>query len=71
MVLLEVFTIALFACAVAAEYLGTIFERLHAHSVMARTEAERGQELWVTPGRTAAGAGSADRSGYTADRGYQ
>jgi PAS domain-containing protein len=48
MVLLEVFTIALFACAVAAEYLGTIFERLHAHSVMARTEAERGQELWVS-----------------------
>jgi PAS domain-containing protein len=47
-VLLEVFTIALFACAVAAEYLGTIFERLHAHSVMARTEAERGQELWVS-----------------------
>ncbi len=48
MVLLEVFTITLFACAVAAEYLGTIFERLHAHSVMARTEAERGQELWVS-----------------------
>jgi PAS domain-containing protein len=45
-VLLAVFTIALFACAVAAEYVGAIFERLHAHSVMARTEGERGQELW-------------------------
>jgi len=47
-VLLEVFTVALFACAVAAEYIGTIFERLHAHSIMARAEAERGQELWVS-----------------------
>ena len=47
-VLLEVFTVALFACAAAAEYIGTIFERLHAHSVMARAEAERGQELWVS-----------------------
>ena len=48
MVLLEVFAVLLFACAVAAEYLGTIFERLHAHSVVARTEAERGQELWLS-----------------------
>jgi PAS domain-containing protein len=47
-VLLEVFTVALFACAVAAEYIGTIFERLHAHSIMARAEAERGQELWLS-----------------------
>jgi PAS domain-containing protein len=47
-VLLEVFTVALFACAAAAEYIGTIFERLNAHSVMARAEAERGQELWVS-----------------------
>jgi len=47
-VLLEVFTIALFACAVAAEYVGTIFERLNAHSNMARSEAERGQELWTS-----------------------
>jgi hypothetical protein len=46
-VLLEVFAIALFACAVAAEYLGTIFERLNAHSILARTAAERGQELWA------------------------
>ena len=48
MVLLEVFTVVLFACAVAAEYVGTIFERLNAHSILARTEAERGQELWAS-----------------------
>jgi PAS domain-containing protein len=48
MVLLEVFTVALFACAVAAEYIGTIFERLNAHSIVARTEAERGHALWVS-----------------------
>jgi hypothetical protein len=46
-VLLEVFAILLFACAVAAEYVGTIFERLNAHIIMARTEAERGQEMWA------------------------
>ena len=46
-VLLEVFTVGLFACAVAAEYVGTIFERLNAHSILARDEAERGQELWA------------------------
>ena len=48
LVLLEVFTVALFACAVAAEYIGTIFERLNAQSIMARNDAERGQELWVS-----------------------
>lgn len=46
-VLLQVFAVLLFACAVAAEYLGTVFERLHAHVTNARAEAERGQELWV------------------------
>jgi hypothetical protein len=46
-VLLEVFAILLFATAVASEYVGTIFERLNAHIVMARTEAERGQEMWA------------------------
>lgn len=45
-VLLEVFVIMLFACAIAAEYLGTIFERLHAQVAGARAEAERGQQLW-------------------------
>lgn len=47
-VLLEVFTVALFACAVAAEYLGTIFERLQALSIAARSEAERNQDLWLS-----------------------
>lgn len=45
-VVLEVFTVLLFACAVAAEYLGTIFERLNAHIVLARTEAAQGEKLW-------------------------
>jgi hypothetical protein len=45
-VLLEVFTVGIFACAVAAEYVGTVFERLSTHAALARTEAERGQELW-------------------------
>jgi len=47
-VLLEVFTVVLFACAVTAEYIGTIFERLNAHSIMSRNEAEHTQELWVS-----------------------
>jgi PAS domain-containing protein len=46
-VLLEVFAVVLLACAVAAEYLGTIFERLNGYITVARTEAERGQELWA------------------------
>jgi hypothetical protein len=46
-VLLEVFTVAIFACAVVAEYVGTVFERLSTHAALARTEAERGQELWA------------------------
>jgi hypothetical protein len=45
-VLLEVFVTMMLACAVAAEYLGTIFERLHAQVSAARLEAERGQQLW-------------------------
>lgn len=47
-VLLEIFAILVFACAIAAEYLGTIFERLHANVDVARAEAERGQEFWAT-----------------------
>jgi PAS domain-containing protein len=47
-VLLQVFAILIFACAVAAEYMGTIFERLHSHVDVARAEAERGQEFWAT-----------------------
>jgi PAS domain-containing protein len=47
-VMLQVFAILVFACAVAAEYLSTIFERLHSHVDVARAEAERGQEFWTT-----------------------
>jgi len=47
-VLLEVFSFGLFACAAAAEYVGILFERLNAHTARARTEAERGQELWAS-----------------------
>jgi hypothetical protein len=46
-VLLEVFAVGIFACAVAAEYVGTVFERLRTHTALARTEAERAQELWT------------------------
>jgi PAS domain-containing protein len=45
-VLLEVFAIMLGACAVAAEYLGTIFHRFDAQIWAARAEAARGQALW-------------------------
>lgn len=45
-VMLEVFMVAMYSCAVAAEYLGSVFDRLHAQVLAARTEAERGQELW-------------------------
>ncbi len=45
-VLLEVFVIVLFACAIAAEYLGTVFEGLHLQMAAARAEAERGHQLW-------------------------
>lgn len=46
-VLLEVFAVAMVACAAAGEYLGTIFERLNYYILAARSEAERGQELWA------------------------
>jgi PAS domain-containing protein len=48
LVLLEVFVIMLFACAVAAEYLANIFDRLNAQMWAARAEAARSQELWST-----------------------
>ena len=47
-VLLEVFAVLLIACAVAAEYVGLIVERLNAYTLIARGEAQRGQELWAT-----------------------
>jgi hypothetical protein len=46
-VMLEVFAVAMLATAVAAEYLGMIFERLNGYIAVARMEAERGQELWA------------------------
>ncbi|HTW37777.1 MAG TPA: PAS domain-containing protein [Steroidobacteraceae bacterium] len=48
LVLLEVFAILMVACAFAAEYLGTVFDRLHAHVTGARADAERAQELWAS-----------------------
>jgi hypothetical protein len=46
-VLLEVFAVLVFACAVAAEYVGTVVDRLYTHVTSARGEAERAQELWL------------------------
>jgi PAS domain-containing protein len=46
-VLLEVFAVLLLACAFAAEYVGTIFERLNANIVLARTEAARSERMWA------------------------
>jgi len=48
LVMLEVFAIVIFACAIAAEYLGTVIDRLNTHVEAARDEAERGQEFWAT-----------------------
>jgi PAS domain-containing protein len=45
-VMLEVFAVGMLACAVAAEYLGTVFERLHGQVAAALIEAERGEQLW-------------------------
>ncbi|HKC17246.1 MAG TPA: hypothetical protein VKC11_11130 [Steroidobacteraceae bacterium] len=44
--LLEVFVIMLLACAVAAEYLGTLFERLQTQVAASRAEAVRSVGLW-------------------------
>jgi PAS domain-containing protein len=46
-ILLEVFAIVVFACAIAAEYLGTVIDRLTANLGAARDEAEHGQEFWM------------------------
>ncbi|HMA00457.1 MAG TPA: hypothetical protein VKP66_21135 [Steroidobacteraceae bacterium] len=48
LVLLEVFTVLLVACAAAAEYVALIIERLNGYTLVARGEARRGQELWMT-----------------------
>lgn len=47
-VLLEVYTVVLLACALAAQYIGAIFERLMAGSLLAHSESEQAQELWST-----------------------
>lgn len=45
-VLLQVFAVVLFGCAVAAEYLRSVFDRLNTQVAMARNETLRSQELW-------------------------
>jgi hypothetical protein len=45
-VLLQVFAIVLFGCAVAVEYLRTVYDRLYAQVAMARSETLRSQGLW-------------------------
>jgi PAS domain-containing protein len=47
LVLLQGFAVLMLACAFAAEYLGSVFDRLHAALTAARAEAERGQQLWA------------------------
>ena len=47
-VLLQVFAVLLFGCAVAADYVGAVLERLRTQAAAARADAERGQELWAT-----------------------
>ena len=47
-VLLEAFAVVMAACAVAAEYLGTLFDRLDVQVRASRTEAVRSQALWST-----------------------
>ena len=45
-VLLEVFALLIFACAVASESLGNAFDRLMEHLSSARVEADSGQRMW-------------------------
>jgi hypothetical protein len=47
-VLLEVFSVLLFGCAVVSDYISAVLERLRTRAAIARAEAERGQELWTT-----------------------
>lgn len=48
LVMLEGFAVLMAACAFAAEYLGSVFDRLHADLAGARAEAERAQQLWTS-----------------------
>lgn len=43
---LQVFAVVLFGCAVAAEYVRTVFDRLNAQVAMARSETLRSRGLW-------------------------
>jgi len=45
-VLLEVFAVVLAGCAVAAEYLRTVYDRLHAQLAAARSQTLRSRGLW-------------------------
>jgi hypothetical protein len=45
-VLLQVFAVVLFGCAVAAEYLRTVYDRLNVNLAMARSETLRSRGLW-------------------------
>jgi hypothetical protein len=47
LVTLQVFAVLVIACAVAAEHLGSVFERMYANLVNARAEAQRGQDMWT------------------------
>ena len=44
--LLQVFAVVVFGCAVAAEYLRTVYDRLNVHVAMARSETLRSRGLW-------------------------
>jgi len=48
LVMLEVFAVLMIACAFAAEYLGTVYDRLHTDLTAARSEIGRGRELWAS-----------------------
>ena len=45
-VALQVFAVVMFACAIAAEYLRTLYDRLKEHGTTARAEALRSERLW-------------------------
>ena len=45
-VLLQMFAIVVFSCAVAVEYLRTVYDRLNAQVAMARSETLRSRGLW-------------------------
>jgi hypothetical protein len=45
-VALQVFAVVMFACAISAEYLRTLYDRLKVQGTTARTEALRSERLW-------------------------